>query len=260
MPDLIWERHALFSDGARRLAAREGIPRLVEVNAPLAIERRRYGRIRDRIYAKRMERQSLLTATRVVAVSTWIARWAGALGCGDVRHVPNGVATTRGDRAAGRRDLDGLVIGFVGTNKPWHGLDRIPAILDAVPEATALLLGDGPVEVPVHPRLVSLGRTDPADLPDRIAAMDVGLVPYPQSAPPWFCPLKILEYLAQGVPVVASDLGDCRSLIGEHGEVLDTDEPASWAAAIRRQAARHRTCRVRSWDEVVAEALDGLRC
>jgi len=263
MPDLIWERHALFSDGGRRIARRHGIPRIVELNAPLAIERAQTSRIRDRRYAERMERENLRTADRVIAVSAWLARWARELGCSEVRHVPNGVDAQPGDRVAGRRDLgdlEPLVIGFLGTNKPWHGIERIPDLLDALPEATALLLGEGPVAVPRHPRLRALGRISPADLPDRIAAMDVGLAPYPEGAPPWFCPLKILAYRAQGVPTVARDLGDCRSLIGVHGEVLDTDAPAAWADAIRRQSATPRVPSVRSWDVVVQEALDGLRC
>jgi glycosyltransferase involved in cell wall biosynthesis len=259
-PDLIWERHALFCDGARRLAARGGIPRLVELNAPLAQERERYGRIRDIGYAHRMERKSLISADRVIAVSAWLTAWARDLGCAETRHVPNGVDTHLGDREAGRRDLRGLVIGFVGTHKPWHGIERIPAILDALPTATALLVGQGPVEVPRHPRLVSRGRLSPNELPDAIAAMDVGLVPYANDAPPWFCPLKILQYRAQGVPIVASDVGDCRALIGNHGEIVAGDAPQHWADAIRRQAETPRIPHQRTWDEVVAEALDGLGC
>ncbi|NCG20149.1 MAG: hypothetical protein GWP91_14160, partial [Rhodobacterales bacterium] len=38
-PDLIWERHTLFCDAGRRLAARHGVTRIVELNAPLSIER-----------------------------------------------------------------------------------------------------------------------------------------------------------------------------------------------------------------------------
>jgi len=257
-PDLIWERHALFADGARAVAKRRKIHRLVELNAPLAIERARYGRVRDAGYAERMEQRDLESADRVIAVSAWLADWARNRGCQDVHHVPNGVEAGIGDRAIGREGLNGLVIGFLGTNKPWHGIGRIPGILDHLPEATALLIGEGPVEVPQHPRIRSVGRTRPADLAHQIAAMDVGLVPYTDDAPPWFCPLKILAYRAQGVPVVARDIGDCRMLIGDGGEVLDTDDPDAWAAAIRRQATRERVPWTRTWDDVVAEALDGL--
>ena len=259
-PDLIWERHALFADGARRLAMHRKIPRIVEVNAPLALERARYFRVRDPNYAEAMERDSLLSADRVVAVSAWLADWVRDLGCRDVRHIPNGVHTHPGDREAGRVGLSGLVVGFVGTNKPWHGLHQIPGILDALPEATGLLVGDGPMAVPDHPRITSVGRSDPKSLPNLIAAMDVGLVPYAADAPPWFCPLKILEYRAQGVPVVARDIGDCRSLIGDAGEVVASDDPKVWADAIRRQASRPRSPHMRSWDEVVAESLHGLPC
>lgn len=269
-PDLVWERYALFGEGGTRIASRQrdegsrigagAIRHVLEVNAPLSIERARYGRVRDPALADRVERLVLASADRVVCVSAWLAAWARDLGAPPerVRHVPNGVRTHAGDRDAARRrlGLDGLVLGFVGTMKPWHGLERLPALLDALPEATALVVGDGPTAVPAHPRLVGLGRVAPADLPDVVAAMDVGLAPYGPDAPPWFCPLKLLEYRAQGVPVVASDVGDCRLLTGEAGIVLSPSASAAdWASAVRRAAEIPRRPTVRSWGAVVAEAL-----
>lgn len=260
-PALLWERHSLFSDAGMR----SGLPRIVELNAPLALERARYGRVLNPRRATELERRSLQAADRVVAVSAWLARWAvEEAGCEPERvvHVPNGVEPQEpGDREGTRATpgLEGLVLGFLGSLKPWHGLERLPALLDLLPEATALVVGDGPTPVPEHPRIRAVGRVEPARVPDLVAAMDVGLAPYRQDAPPWFCPLKILAYQAQGVPVVAAEVGDAAHLLAEGGgEVVGTDEPSAWAEAIERQAGAERLPRQRTWDAVVAEALAGL--
>lgn len=105
---------------------------------------------------------------------------------------------------------------------------------------------------------MGLGRVAPADLPDAVAAMDVALAPYAADAPPWFCPPKLLDYRAQGVPIVAADVGDCRALVADHGEIVPTDDVAAWAAAIRRQAGRVVPAHTRTWDQTVTEALRDL--
>lgn len=250
--DLVWERFSGFGDGRGAAALR-----VVEVNAPVARERVAAGRLYDPRYAARREREILTSADRVLAVSRWLATWAVqevGVAAERVLHVPNGVERRVGDRDATRRrlGLDGPVLGFVGSMKPWHGVERLPALLDALPGFTALVAGDGPVEVPRHPRLRALGRVAPRDLADVVAAMDVGLAPYRADAPPWFCPLKVLEYRAQGVPVVAADVGDCRAL----GAVIVDDD--DWVGAIHAALEQPRVPWVRGWEQVVAEALAGL--
>ncbi len=260
-PDFIYERHSLFCDAGMRM----GIPRIVELNAPLAMERQRFARVFNPAMARKMEGALLRSADRVVAVSRWLSRWAvREVGCEPQRvlHVPNGAASTRvvaSGTLRRRLGLRGLVLGFMGTMKPWHGVDRLPGILDLLPEAMALVVGDGPCPVPPHPRLVSVGRVKPSLVGEYVAAMDVGLVLYRRDAPPWFCPLKLLEYMAQGVPVVAADVGDCGFLLARGGgELVSSDEPARWAAAIRRQAESRVPARRRSFTQVMREALDGF--
>jgi len=264
LPDLLYERHSLFCDAGARLARRNCVPRIVELNAPQATERARWETLRDPPFAHRMERVVLQSADRVVAVSAHLAAWAiEEAGCqrDRVRHVPNGTVGGRaGDREGTRTrlGLEGLVVGFLGSLKPWHGVERIPAILDALPEATALVIGAGPVPIPAHPRILFAGRAEPAEVPDLVSAMDVGIAPYPVGTGPWFCPLKLLEYRAQGIPAVATDLGDCATLLRDGaGEVLSTDDPLAWAAAIRRQSRAARVPRTRAWTQVTREAVEG---
>lgn len=263
-PDLIYERYSLFCDAGVRIAEQRHVPRVVELNAPLSIERGRYGGIRDPSLARKLEREALRTADRVCTVSAWLARWAvEEVGClpERVRHVPNGVDHRRRgkrDEVRQRLNLDGLVIGFLGSMRPWHGIDLIPEILDHLPEAKALLVGDGPATPAAHPRIHHVGRVPPAEVADYVSAMDVALAPYRGDAPQWFCPLKLLDYRAQGVPIVAADVGDCRDLTGDAGEIVESANPIAWAHAIRRQGTRRVQPWVRSWNDVVTEALEGL--
>lgn len=252
-PDLVWQRHSLFSDPGEL-----GVPLLLELNAPLSLERR----ARDPVFGRAVERRVLRRAHRVFAVSRWLVDWAVGLGCAPerVRHLPNGTDLPPGDRARGRsaRGLNGLVLGFVGSMKPWHGLDRLPALLDALPDATCLSIGTGPVRTS-HPRLVATGHLEGQELADAIAALDVGLVPYTAHSPPWFCPLKVLDYRSQGVPVVAADIGDTRELVGMAGELLPpTAEIRDWALAVRRQALRRPEPTTRTWEQVMTDALAEL--
>ncbi len=253
-PGLVWERWSLFSDAGRRLHAR-GVPWILEVNAPLCLERARYERLRRPAWAEGWQREILQAAPRIVAVSRWLCGWLrDGIGCrGDVRHLPNGVRAAAGDREGTRARLgisDRFVIGFVGSMKPWHGVEQLPALLDRFPDAVGLCAGDGPVALS-HPRLIRLGHLPEHRLPDIVAAMDVGLAPYGPDAPPWFCPLKILDYRAQGTPVVAPDLGDCRLLVGEGGTIT-----GDWAAGIDHWRGRPRPApMIRGWDRVVAEGL-----
>ena len=248
-PTLLWARHTLYSDAAARIQAPAG---LLEVNAPLTLERARFERLALPWLASWLEDEALRAAPRVITVSAWLADWARSRGAKDVRHVPNGVSPGLGDRDGTRERLGiagRFVVGFLGSMKAWHGVERLPALLDQLPDAVGLCGGDGPVRVQ-HPRLVHAGRVPEHEVPGYVAAMDVGLAPYGPDAPPWFCPLKILAYRAQGTPVVASDIGDCRLLTGDGGYCGPDlyDGIVAWRG---RRAVPH----LRSWAQVVDEAL-----
>ncbi len=250
-PTLLWERHSLYSVAGQRIHAR-GIPWVLELNAPLALERAQFESLAVPWLARRLELDTLQAAPRVLAVSAWLTEWARANGAKDVRHVPNGMEPAVGDRDGTRQRLgiEGrFVIGFLGSMKPWHGVERLPDLLDAFPDALGLCVGEGPVRVE-HPRLICVGQVSERAVADHVAAMDIGLAPYQSDAPPWFCPLKILAYRAQGTPVVASAIGDCALLTGDGGYCGPDLQDGIEAWRGRRAAPR-----VRSWGEVVGEGL-----
>ncbi|MCB9741677.1 MAG: glycosyltransferase family 4 protein [Alphaproteobacteria bacterium] len=264
-PELIYERWSLFAGVGAAVRAKTGAPWVLEVNAPLLQERERFEELLDRPYAEAWQRRTLLGADRVVAVSRWVQRWLVeeiGVPAARVRYVPNGAAQFEGDRAATRAALglqEHFVLGFLGSMKPWHGVESLLGLLERLPDARALLVGGGAPEALVgHPRVLALGQVGERRAAELVAAMDVGLAPYPADAPPWFCPLKVLAYRAQGTPVVGTAVGELPELVGEGGEVVPAGDPDALAAACARWRGRRAAPRRRSWEQVVGEALEGL--
>ena len=109
------------------------------------------------------------------------------------------------------------------------------ALLEAVADAGAGLLLIGPKDPSFEPdrfaRLIAranvayLGPRPFEDLPSYLKLIDVGLVPYGHTEfNQWSFPMKTLEYLAAGRPVVATSLPATRSLDTELVSLADTPE------------------------------------
>ena len=89
-----------------------------------------------------------------------------------------------------------------------------------------------------RPNVSWVGRQPYSELPRFLAHGDVGVVPYADTAfNRGSFPLKTLEYLSAGLPVVATGLPGTRWL-DETGELITiADDPASFAAATLAAAA-----------------------
>jgi len=282
--DLVYERYALWSTGALRHARATGTPSVLEVNAPLVDEQAEHRELIDAAGALRATQVAFAEADAVVAVSRPVADWARALGppAARVHVVPNGVDPDRFPprAAAGRRTTkpDFFTVGFVGTLKPWHGTEvLVDAVARMGPDVRLLLVGDGPerarllaraAAAGLGDRLVAIGAVDPADVPGHLARMDVAVAPYPPGDS-YFSPLKVFEYLAAGVPLVASRVGQVPELLrdGEHAVLVTPGDAGELAAALetlRREPARRDRLgragwelvrRDHTWDGVVDRVL-----
>lgn len=209
------------------------------------------GMPRDRLL--RQEARTLRTAGAVAAVSPPLVQRYVAAGH-PAQLVPNGC-----DPAA-YADVDSVapadevwlprpVVGFVG-----HINERIDlALLEAVADAGHSLLLVGPVAPGYQPeRFAALtarrnvqwvGGKPFAALPGYLRVIDIGVTPYAQTAfNRGSFPLKTLEYLAAGRPVVATPLPATDWLNTHLIRVAST--PADFAAQVAEALAEPRTERL----------------
>jgi glycosyltransferase involved in cell wall biosynthesis len=110
------------------------------------------------------------------------------------------------------RDLPRPLIGYFGTISERIDLSMIDRLAREFPSASVVMVG--PVHFPAHalPRrenLHFLGLRRHAELPAFAQAFNVGLIPFRiTEATTRLNPVKTLEYLAAGLPVVATALPD----------------------------------------------------
>lgn len=253
-PDVIYERYNLFHLAGALLARRLRLPLLVEVNAPLAHERARFGNLRLRRLARWAEAFVWRTAARVLPVTEVLAQHVAAADVPPERIVvtPNGVDPEefRLGRAAqpAAAAKDELVLGFVGFVRPWHGVDAVVRAIAAwrgEPRLSLVVVGEGDArpqlerlaaELGVADRVRFTGLAERSAVPGLIAGFDIALQP---AAVPYASPLKVLEYMAAGRAIVAPDQPNLRELLEDGRTALLFDprgQPtgaAMWQAVAR---------------------------
>ena len=227
-------------------------------------------RIAPRRLRRRDQRQPA-DADVVVTVSEVLADRYRAMGH-DPLVIPNGCdvehyADGESPPPLPGPELDHPVAGYVGSLTGRLDLPVLDALADA---GTSILLVGGRSATADNERLDRLLARDrvrwegarPFDeLPAYLAGMDVGLVPYAPADPfnRASSPLKVLEYLAAGLPVVSTDLPAVRAL--DTDLVTFADGPAAFAAAVATAsrsahdpelvARRHAFAAAHSWAERV---------
>ncbi|MEX5234259.1 glycosyltransferase family 4 protein [Kocuria arenosa] len=287
--DAVHERYSLFSTALGGITGALGVPGVLEVNAPLIDEQRTHRDLVDEAAARAALAAQVAAAERTACVSEPVARWVertvAATGgtAGRVLVAPNGVNVERippcRDSAARGPDPAPPVVVFVGTLKPWHGVEHLlRARAAAGAEWRLRVVGDGPQRASLEELAGGLGveveftgAVAPAEVPELLADCAVAVAPYPATqhlADQYFSPLKIYEYAAAALPVVASRVGQVPAAVEDRvtGLLVEPSDPAALAGAVdalvsdpeRRRAmgraGRHDAVARRSWTAV----LDGI--
>jgi glycosyltransferase involved in cell wall biosynthesis len=281
---LVMERYYNFGGEGILAAKRLGLPAVLEVNAPvidyagsakarldrllLAEPMRRW---RDRI----CRMTDLFVTPTAGILPSWIDRrrvleveW----GADTVAFHPGATG-----RAPFTRDPQRIWCVFAGAFRAWHGAVRLAEALARLQTADdarfgGLFIGDGPERPAVEaaargvPGVVFTGAVPHDQLPAYLAAADIGVAPFdPARHPPlqlgfYWSPLKIFEYMASGLAVVAPRIPRLAQLVEhEHEGVLyDPQESDGLVNALRTlgdaarrrqlgEAARARAVRDFSW-------------
>ncbi|HET8806311.1 MAG TPA: glycosyltransferase family 4 protein [Gaiellales bacterium] len=247
--DVIYERFSLFSTAGVRAAAALGIPHLLEVNAPLRDEARRFRVLPHADIAEAAERHVFAGSDVILAVSQPLADWIHRTGCTTpVTVLENAVDPARFGSAEAR-PVDRFVAGFAGSLKPWHGIEvLLAACAIAMREQPTLhleIVGGGPMSVAIDradlppDRVIQHGVVDHARAIRLIGGWHAGLAPYHDLPGFYFSPLKVLEYMASEVCPIASDLGQIHTLLGggERGVLVPAGDRAALASALASMVA-----------------------
>ncbi|MDT0168529.1 glycosyltransferase family 4 protein [Pseudarthrobacter sp. BRE9] len=256
---LAYERYSLFSPALSIVASILEVPTILEVNAPLIDEQRRYRKLTGVKAAESVLRRNAGAADVVACVSEPVLRWVQQrVPAARAILAPNGVNTRRiTARPPGRRNPDHLTVAFVGTLKPWHG---VPDLLEATASANSTvirredrwcvrIIGDGPGRTQLE-QLASFlgveveftGAVAPGAVPALLHQCDAAAAPYPLAEAGggnYFSPLKVYEYMAAAMPIVASNVGQIPYILdhGRTGILVPPSEPGALAVALAQLAS-----------------------
>lgn len=262
-PALYYERYSLFHFAGVLAARICGVPAILEVNDSALIERSRP--LFFRRLAVWFEARILGTARNVVTVSGPFCGCLAAHGrkvAARTIVIPNAIDPERfrcgmdpNERRAVANEVrarlgigDRRVLGVCGAFVPWHGLDfLVAAVADMLEhdDLHLLLVGDGPVRAQIEQlaaakgvahRVTFTGFVSPDEVVRYLTVFDIGLMP---NSNRHGSPMKVFEYLAMGVPVVAADYAPIAEVIvsGETGLLFKPLDATELREAVRRLLA-----------------------
>ncbi|WP_284680626.1 glycosyltransferase family 4 protein [Aceticella autotrophica] len=140
-------------------------------------------------------------------------------------YIPNGVKFNIFQKR--EKEHEGLCLIFSGSLEHWSGLELpikvLPALRREFKEVYVRVLGKGHYEAALKKLVADLkiddyihfyGKVEYNDLPYYFSMADIGLCTlFPTELINYSFPLKAVEYMAAGLPVVATDMGELGDLI-----------------------------------------------
>jgi glycosyltransferase involved in cell wall biosynthesis len=195
---------ALLSPGVRVVAV-DHLP------VASAVPRRRI--LARRLLARRLHAHVSVGEHSARAVERILGLRAGSVGA-----VPNGVPPTADSPSSAIASAPAPVIGSLGRLTEQKGYDLLVRALPGLPDATLVLVGDGPQRGALEDLAARLGVADrlritgwTGDPRGHLPAFDVFALPSRWEG----MPLGILEAMHAGLPVVASDVGSVAEAVSD---------------------------------------------
>lgn len=288
----VYERFAAMQSLGRAFQ-RRGIPWVLETNGPFFYEAKvERNNMALTGLARRLEIRAYRQCDVLVCISPLLKQVvvdAAGINPNKVIVVPNGVDPQRfSPRPRPAMTAEGeLTIGFVGAVLPWQGLNLL---LDALARVRCqgvpvqvTVVGDGAalpelraqahrLNIAEHIRFV--GHVSWEDVPGHMATFDVGYSGQVMMkiGAMYHSPLKLYEYMAMGLPVLASAFDDAAALAQSTGagflfEPGCIDSLAARLAEIHQQRknlaamgrrARQVIVKEHSWDSRVSNMLEHI--
>jgi len=253
-PDFIYQRYARFSWSGVVAMLHTKRPLFLEYNGSEVWVGRHWDHVGMLNLLARFELLNLAAAARIFVDSEIERRNLESSGIapGKIIVNPNGVDTKVFRPGAGggevRRELgigsNLVVIGFVGTFGPWHGVLTLVQSIKMIPSNSPvrfLMVGSGALHNEVEQllkeerearRVIFTGSVAHERVPALLDACDVLVAPHVSLADGsafFGSPTKLFEYMAMGKGIVASRLGQIGDVL-THEETALLVEPGDAAA------------------------------
>ena len=253
-PHFIYERYGLYAWAGIKLARVFSLPIIVEINSFLA--EREKSRLHFPRLAKNLE-TSILKRSEAVCCLSEISRsllLKKGIDGDKILITPDGVNLKKfntnrdGSEIRKRFGMEGkVVVGYIGVLRRFWGiytiLESAREILSQRNDFHFIVIGEGKDYSDMKRFLEKNNLTDNFtmtgtiphdDIPEYIAAMDIGLAPYGYEEPFYASPMKIFEYMAMGKPMIATAQGQIKDIIrhGENGLLMEPDDSSGMAKAI----------------------------
>ena len=222
------------------------------VGETLGVEESRFG-LRAVQFA---ERYLISVADQVVVASTPIEEFAQRAGAKHVTLVPNGVDESSFRNGHFPKLESNPRVMYVGRFERWAGIDTMidsaPIVLKSFPRVEFLVVGDGSLRKELLAAIYDKGLASKvrmfgpiahSDVPKLISTADVGVIPFKgRVAGDAALPVKLFEFMAVGVPIVASDTTGIRDVItnGLNGLLAKPGSEEELANGIIRLIANRR--------------------
>lgn len=251
-PEFIYTRDFSFMVFVARL------PRALRPTGIIIYEPHKlYHRASTRVRERELEAQAIAAADLIVPISHGVRRDLEELGANPARMcvIPCGVKLANFERPCDTASLrarwgigsDEVAIVYAGAWEDWKGVDVLLRafhhVAQRVAECRLLLVGVPPEfldrertflgELGIDPaRTLVRGYVEQAQVIEFLRASQIGVVPNTKTVlgSRYSSPLKLFEYLAAGLAVVASDLPSIRELVSEREALFfDSENSADLA-------------------------------
>ena len=155
-------------------------------------------------------------------------------------------------------EIDSPIVGYVGGLHRWVDQDLLVEAARVLPDVEFVFVGPEQCDMSklkAQPNIHLLGSRNYDELPRYIKCFDVGLIPYVLSEYALnVYPTKLNEYLAMGLPVVATNLPEVRKFNEDFNDVVSiADDSASFASQIQESLANNTPAQVQRRIEVASQ-------
>ncbi len=232
-----------------------------------------------RLTSAGLEKIIARTSDRIISASETLGELRRHQGAKNVQVVPNGVDPSfyRLPDSHSDQRLEGRSVIYAGSLQSDYGVNLLIEAFSQLAKkigATLVLAGIGPLSKSLEAKFGDgrseldirlLGRVEHRKLPELFKEATVGVAPYLEgSSAAYGVPMKIKEYLASGLPVIATGVGEIDHFLNESAGIVISPDVGELAEALNRilslsperysfmSAAARKLVVGYSWDDLFA--------